>query len=74
MSPLILAVTGENELIALVILASVAISIVGMSAVYYHNKNKLREKTKQELAAYVAEGSITPVDAERILKAGNEDD
>ena len=31
-----------------------------------------REKTRRELAAYVAEGSITPDDAERILTAGRE--
>ena len=29
-----------------------------------------REKTRREVAAYVAEGSITPEDAERILTAG----
>lgn len=32
--------------------------------------NRQREITKRELAAYVAEGSMTPQDAERILKAG----
>lgn len=29
-----------------------------------------RETTKREVAAYVAEGSMTPEDAERIIKAG----
>jgi hypothetical protein len=37
-------------------------------------QRKEREKTKRELAAYVAEGSMTPADAERILKAGEEED
>jgi len=31
-----------------------------------------REKSRREVAAYVAEGSITPQDAERILVAGKE--
>lgn len=31
--------------------------------------NRQREITKRELAAYVAEGSMTPQDAERIIKA-----
>lgn len=31
-----------------------------------------RERTRREVAAYVAEGSITPQDAERILIAGRE--
>lgn len=32
-------------------------------------KTKAREETKRELAAYIAEGSISPEDAERIVKA-----
>jgi hypothetical protein len=34
------------------------------------HKTKQREQTKRELAAYVAEGSMTPDEAERLLKAG----
>jgi len=30
-----------------------------------------RERTKREIAAYVAEGSMTPEQGERILKAGD---
>jgi hypothetical protein len=32
-------------------------------------KQKDREKTYREIAAYVAEGTITPADAERMIKA-----
>ena len=32
-------------------------------------RTRAREQTKRELAAYVAEGSMTPEDAERIIKA-----
>ena len=32
-------------------------------------ETKAREETKRELAAYIAEGSMTPEDAERIVKA-----
>lgn len=70
---MVLAGIDENEITLFVILGCIAISIVAMATVYYHQKNKLREKTKQEIAAYVAEGSMTPEDAERIIKAGNED-
>lgn len=31
-----------------------------------------RERTKREIAAYVAEGSMTPEHAERILRSGHE--
>ncbi len=33
--------------------------------------NGARERTKREIAAYIAEGSMTPEQGERILKAGN---
>ena len=44
-------------------------------AVVFEERRKViqcreREETKREIAAYVAEGSITPDDAERILSAG----
>lgn len=34
--------------------------------------NASRERTKREIAAYVAEGSMTPEQAERILRTGRE--
>ena len=33
-------------------------------------KSRAQEESRRELAAYVAEGSMTPEDAERLLKAG----
>lgn len=36
-------------------------------------KTKQREQTKREVAAYVAEGSMTPDEAERLLKANAPD-
>lgn len=36
-------------------------------------KARGRERTKREMAAYVAEGSVSPADAERLLKASPED-
>lgn len=74
MNPMLLASIDEGEIVVVAIGGAIAIVILTISSIYYHNKNKLREKTKQEVAAYVAEGSMTPADAERILKAGNEDE
>lgn len=34
------------------------------------SETRQREESRREVAAYVAEGSITPVEAERILRAG----
>ena len=33
-------------------------------------RSRAQEESRRELAAYVAEGSMTPEDAERLLKAG----
>ena len=33
-------------------------------------KNKQRERTRREIAAYVAEGSISPDEGERLMEAG----
>ena len=38
------------------------------------SSRKQREESRREIAAYVAEGSMTPEDAERILKAGVSED
>lgn len=53
------------------------LAVVGVIAVSFGItanvvNTRARERTKRELAAYVAEGSITPADAERIIKADAE--
>lgn len=50
---------------AIIALVSVISGAISASA-----KTKQREQTRREVAAYVAEGSMTPEEAERILKAG----
>jgi hypothetical protein len=49
--------------------------VVAVIAIVFDTMQKItvtrqRETTKREVAAYVAEGSMTPEDAERIIKAG----
>ena len=50
------------------------VSIVGflamMGIIHAMSKSKEREQTKREVAAYVAEGSMTPEEGERLLAAG----
>ncbi len=56
-------------------LASIAfaliVTVVGLicAACYGIARTAAREKSRRELAAYVAEGSMTPEDAERLLTA-----
>ncbi|GJQ30084.1 MAG: hypothetical protein HBSAPP03_19680 [Phycisphaerae bacterium] len=49
----------------LIALTSIIFNVIARTAA-----SKEREQTRRELAAYVAEGSIRPEDAERILAAG----
>ncbi|MEM9559543.1 MAG: hypothetical protein AAF995_04495 [Planctomycetota bacterium] len=50
--------------------------MVGMTAIVFGimagiSERKQLEESRRELAAYVAEGSMTPDDAERLLEAGS---
>lgn len=42
-----------------------------LTAIYNTSK---RERSRREIAAYIAEGSMTPEQGERIMNAGNTDD
>ncbi|MCA9287054.1 MAG: hypothetical protein KDA05_00630 [Phycisphaerales bacterium] len=55
--------------VAIACTAGVAVISIIMGTVTSATKTRQRERTKRELAAYVAEGSMTPDEAERILKA-----
>jgi hypothetical protein len=48
------------------------VAMVGIVAAMVRGvvRTRATERTKRELAAYVAEGSLKPEDAERILAAG----
>ncbi len=66
---------GDNFVVAIVFGVGGVIAILGIifGSMTSISKNKETEKTKRELAAYVAEGSMTPSDAERLLKSDHED-
>ncbi len=50
----------------------IAITAIVFGSVKHILVARGREKTKREIAAYVAEGSIEPEKAVEMLKAGNE--
>jgi len=37
-------------------------------------KTRARERSRSEIAAYIAEGSMTPEDGQRLMSAGENDD
>ncbi|MDQ7012743.1 MAG: hypothetical protein Q9O74_02465 [Planctomycetota bacterium] len=62
----------ENDIVPLIaiggglLVAIVAILTGGITKV---TRTRAREATKREVAAYVAEGSISPADAEKLIRA-----
>jgi len=52
----------------------VAITAIVLGTLTGVSKRRLYEESRREIAAYVAEGSIRPEDAERILKTGKKID
>lgn len=71
-SPLTLAGIDGSVIAAIAIIGGIAIALSSIifNVIARTAATKEREQTRRELAAYVAEGSIRPEDAERILSAG----
>lgn len=67
---------GDNIVVAIVFGVGGVLAFIGIifGSMVSMNKTKESEKSKRELAAYVAEGSMTPADAERLLRADQVDD
>lgn len=63
--------SGDIFWIVAGVIAVVAILAGTITSVF---KVRARERTKREIAAYVAEGSIDPKDAVKMLKAGSKVD
>jgi len=57
------------SVITIIVGGLIAIFAIVFGTIFYGNREKERERTRREMAAYVAEGSISPDDAERLLKA-----
>ena len=53
----------------LIAIVAIVFSIVGNTI-----KAVSREKTRREIAAYIAEGSMSPEQGEKLMKAGPKDD
>lgn len=64
-------VMNEGVLIPAIIAASV-IAVVAIKTSGSVARSHAREKSRREIAAYIAEGSMTPEQGERLMKAGGE--
>lgn len=68
----ILEFLGRNEhVVVLAFLACAGVMWAALSSVVAIFRTVQRERTRREIAAYIAEGSMTPEQGERLLAAGN---
>lgn len=51
----------------------IVLGCVGFNCVKDMVVGRSRERTRREIAAYVSEGSMTPEQGERLMKAGKDD-
>lgn len=69
----ILAYSGESAMVAAIAVGGgLTVAVVGIVAgtIQKTYTTKQREQSRREIAAYVAEGTISPDDAAKILAAG----
>ena len=60
-----------GDVLFYVVGGSVAIVGIVLGTITSMVKANAREKTRREIAAYIAEGSMTPEQGERLMAAGN---
>jgi hypothetical protein len=67
-SPLTLA---NDDMAMVVVGGSLVLGLVGILTTFFRkvHQTKAVEQTKREIAAYVAEGSMSPEDGERLIRA-----
>lgn len=69
---LALFLASDEEILGIIfgIGGTVAVMAIIFGTIQKVSETKHREQTKREVAAYIAEGSMTPEDGERIINAG----
>jgi len=72
-TPLTLAGMPDEVIpvLAIAIIGAVVLTLIVFSNIRRVFETRAKEMTRREIAAYVAEGSITPDDAQRLLATGS---
>jgi hypothetical protein len=60
----------DSDTLVLVIGGAIAITAIVASALKHIVTSSAREKTRREIAAYIAEGSMSPEQGEKLMSAG----
>jgi len=63
---------GGEEIATIAVAGGLVIAVLSiiMGTIKSTSETKQREQTKREVAAYIAEGTMTPEQGERLLNAG----
>lgn len=61
----------SEDVFLLTLICFATVFIVGIKTVGSTIRASAREKTRREIAAYIAEGSMTPEQGERLMRAGD---
>lgn len=78
MDPTLILASPVNEFLEApnsgwVIFAATVVVCTALSTVKSVVRNVARERTRREIAAFIAEGSMSPEQGERLLKSGERD-
>lgn len=61
----------DKDVLVPVLIFSGVVLIVGIKTIGSTIRSVARERTRREIAAFIAEGSMTPEQGERLMKAGD---
>lgn len=69
--PLVLA---DDEIVMIAMIGGLMIAMIALIGSFFRSaaRERSRATTQREIAAYVAEGSMTPDEGERLMRAANE--
>ena len=70
MEELIRDILRDQDVFVPLLMGTVGVVAIGCSTFARVVVSTARERTKREIAAYIAEGAITPEQAERIIASG----
>lgn len=63
-----------NQQMVFVVGGTIAVFAIFMGTIRRVVKTNARERSRREIAAYIAEGSMTPEQGERLMKANPDDE
>lgn len=68
---IVMTILNDEEKLMPILLATVGVVWIVWGSVASMVKATAREKTRRDIAAYIAEGGMTPEQGEKLMKAGD---